>query len=153
MGSEQQRLRLVLRYASDLLSARELGELTDEHWSALEQAVQDALYPPEDARTDRLVVARDALERHVTPLHGQPYIHRCPRESFDKIVSMVANSKDPISTNQVRHGLGIAWSQVTTAFALFRKHGLVGPDSAKFVTPVDGFTAKANAAWKRARNE
>ncbi len=123
------RLLAIADAAAALLAAREDGMLTSDEWDALACAVQAVREPEPSERTEDFAVENETLVRRVTPApgRGQPYEHRCSKDSFDAIAWAVEEATEPFNLEDMRREADIPWTQAAVAFAFLKERGVVVP--------------------------
>jgi len=127
--TSEARLWAVIDAAAALLAARENQMLTSEEWDALASAVDACREPEPSERTEDFAVEHDHLVRRVVPApgRGDPYEHRCSKDSFEAVASAVDEAAGPFNLEDLRREAGLPWTQAAVAFAFLKERGVVVP--------------------------
>ena len=126
--TEASRLYAVLDAAIALLEAREDKMLTADEWDALQHAVTACREPPASERAETFRVdERGHLVRVVVPKRGEPYEHRCERDTFEAIAHAADEAGEPFTLEDLRRAADAPWTQAAVAFAFLKERGVVVP--------------------------
>lgn len=77
-------------------------------------------------RAEEFLVADDHLLRSVVPSRGKPYVHRCPRASYEQIAHTAEElGDDGFTLEQLADAAGLSHTQAAVALAFMKERGCV----------------------------
>ena len=77
-------------------------------------------------RDERFEVFHGHLERRVHPARGEPYEHRCPLASYERVAHAIdENGDDGFTLESLIKQEGLPFTQVAVALAFLKERGVV----------------------------